>query len=1015
MRPLFAVRDWVDLAFRKALDRPLTAVIIFGGLALLAGYLVSGSPPDSCPSLPVSLIRVEVTFSAAKFAALLAAEGAGCKSFAIAGLGWRDVLLSIAYPFALAALGIWAMRWRRRGPDGSELDGPALGVWRVRLLTLAPFVAGALDILEDLFLSIAARRLVAATPGSTPDNAALVFIGSLVSSIKWILLGLWLVAAVAEWLSGPRGRVLRLTRFSSLAVALGALPLLAVPQGQDILQRLAEATVHPYVRVWFGVAAIVFAATVVWYVSRRLLQQGFEADSDWTKDAGLERWLEHYAVNIPRIQGTAMIVLGGLAFARAGMRVAAFAGVVVVGFLIVPVWELYQRWRRSRSAEQTPPRVEIDGAATNVSTRQALRQEGAGARVVAALISIPLSLVVAWPPHDVGLLDDAKATFALRMAAAGCVVAAWLFFLFVRYRRTVMAARDSGEAYARRLETNTRGAFCLDGSASKAAAPLAGFRLRLSRSVWLTLVASGIILVTFTITPVPVARFIGPLWVLALFAGNTVLFGSFAVYIYERFAIPVVRIAIGFAFLFGLWNENHSIRLLNRSGVETRLPIAARLDQFLAARASSRITEDQPIVLVAAAGGGLRAAYWTATTLSAIQDGNPAFARNVFAMSGVSGGSLGVALFDAIVHDGAPSIGQLTCAHDSTKTAIALPGGYSRCARAFLRDDFLAPVLAKMVAPDLAQRFIPFPVAAADRSTAIEESWEVSYDASTARHTFADGVLAFAKDSTVPVLILNATHVETGKRYVAGTVTSDGVLLDTRDVLSVLASDIRLSSAVHNSARFTLVSPAGHLDRGDSLERGRVVDGGYFENSGLVTLREVYALIKQRAPTVPVVALYLCNDPVACHGDADGEEHTDGSGPTPQSANQKAKLDSLAKATADSIARTHNSWANELLAPVRAVLDARDARGELALAEMRHELDTNFIQLNVCDKLTGRDTSERAKKARDRVVSPPLGWSLSRLASNWMDASMLDAAKDSATGPCPEHNRQMIDRLRRLR
>jgi hypothetical protein len=49
-----------------------------------------------------------------------------------------------------------------------------------------------------------------------------------------------------------------------------------------------------------------------------------------------------------------------------------------------------------------------------------------------------------------------------------------------------------------------------------------------------------------------------------------------------------------------------------------------------------------PIVIVAAAGGGLRAAYWTATLLGELHDrSNGDFSKSLFAISGVSGGALG--------------------------------------------------------------------------------------------------------------------------------------------------------------------------------------------------------------------------------------------------------------------------------------------------------------------------------------------------------------------------------------
>ena len=56
-----------------------------------------------------------------------------------------------------------------------------------------------------------------------------------------------------------------------------------------------------------------------------------------------------------------------------------------------------------------------------------------------------------------------------------------------------------------------------------------------------------------------------------------------------------------------------------------------------------------PLFIVATEGGGIRAAYWTATVLGTIQDADSSFADHVLAISGVSGGSLGAAVFDGLV------------------------------------------------------------------------------------------------------------------------------------------------------------------------------------------------------------------------------------------------------------------------------------------------------------------------------------------------------------------------------
>jgi hypothetical protein len=333
------------------------------------------------------------------------------------------------------------------------------------------------------------------------------------------------------------------------------------------------------------------------------------------------------------------------------------------------------------------------------------------------------------------------------------------------------------------------------------------------------------------------------------------------------------------------------------------------------------------------------------------------FARHVFAASGVSGGSLGLALFTALVRDANGVVDSLPCGREPRTEARAREvfGPYSACARYFLRDDFLSPVLAKLVAPDIAQWFLPIPIEAFDRATALEKSWEASYSSTTKRETFSAVFLDLSSPRTagqqLPSLFLNGTHVETGQRYIAAQLvrnsgTNQGAdgrsMLASRDLLDVLGSDLPLSTAVHNSARFTYVSPAGRLVGPRGTEYGHVVDGGYFENSGLETLGEIFGTVRSYSKPGLVlrpVVLYLCNDPIPC----------------------------ARELSADTLLETGGDIAGEWLAPARAVLEARSARGALARAELRSMPALEFLQLNVCDNLrssTPARTRQRHRRGR---------------------------------------------------
>lgn len=129
--------------------------------------------------------------------------------------------------------------------------------------------------------------------------------------------------------------------------------------------------------------------------------------------------------------------------------------------------------------------------------------------------------------------------------------------------------------------------------------------------------------------------------------------------------------------------------------------------------------EGDNVFLVAAEGGGIRAAYWTALVLGEIDDQQPAFARHVFAISGISGGSLVAAVFDALLAERRERGGTLRCGDAGSSRSSSLRD----CADAVLRPNFLSPTLAKMIAPDLGQRFLPFPVPPLDRGRTLEDSW----------------------------------------------------------------------------------------------------------------------------------------------------------------------------------------------------------------------------------------------------------------------------------------------------
>lgn len=481
--------------------------------------------------------------------------------------------------------------------------------------------------------------------------------------------------------------------------------------------------------------------------------------------------------------------------------------------------------------------------------------------------------------------------------------------------------------------------------------------------------------------PIRAGLFIGSGAIVCLAATLWVCFGSLIVLFTNRLRLPLIGLLIGWAMLCSLWNDNHRIRTVS---IEPPLILPSQPDKApvqqayrawhaavqkahpLAANGASPAA--RPVFIVATEGGGIRAAYWTALVLSALQDQSldqrkawtethpaqpppPDFVSHLFAVSGVSGGSLGAVVFNALLAEN-----------------VAYP--MKDRAHDVLRQDFLSPTLAAMFFPDLIQRFLPFRIPAADRGAVLEKAWEYGWERTiTGGDQGADKPNRLAQplrklwsdwrgDVPLPALFLNGTRVESGKRIITSNVPiNPGSRIDFADAEDAEvklgndgARDMPVSTAAHMSARFTYVSPAGLLPDG-----GHVVDGGYFENSGAATalevLYEVEAAIQSEGSgevVVPVI-IEIRNGPTK----------------------EKPNITSPAATPAPS---DKQEFLSEALAPVSTLLNTRDARGTFSQAAIKSEQDS----------VNPRFANWFLIGLHESPVPLPLGWMLSGDAANEM-------------------------------
>jgi hypothetical protein len=295
---------------------------------------------------------------------------------------------------------------------------------------------------------------------------------------------------------------------------------------------------------------------------------------------------------------------------------------------------------------------------------------------------------------------------------------------------------------------------------------------------------------------------------------------------------------------------------LSAADGRTGVSLSNAFDQWVEANcAGAGHTGAVPMYLIAAPGGGIRAAYWTASTLTelfgadrtvAVPDcPGAAKADRIFAMGGASGGSLGVLSYEAGL------TGQRTA--NWYEAQLGSP-------------DFLTDPLSWMLTTDLARAFIGF--GGEDRARRLEDNF--SRNITGLGQDFFAGTWGLGGRS--PLMLLTGTQVESGCRLnVSGLrltnvdSRADGVgcaglgqgadqsnAARTTDLLDVVCNavgkdpqSISRATAALLSARFPYVSPSGQMyycvDKPTEQNSSTaIVDGGYAENTGIGMLLSLW-------------------------------------------------------------------------------------------------------------------------------------------------------------------------------
>lgn len=907
-----------------------------------------------------------------------------------------DCALALTYGWLL-----WAMLGRLSTSRAIRPGAP------LRLLTrprpwLAAVAAGA-DVLENVAL---AGLTLGGHPGVAMSPGLAGLTGTLTAA-KWIALAL-AVAPLLYALAGTArgrtwvmrwGRALLMQRFSLMAVIPVA--ALALVPGPGIFDQLPDVQ-----RAWFelgrghGVPGPVHAASAIVFLG--LISFGLFVLGRLFTDHAMRRtgpaeprpraplWQWLYAPVVLGVTVVALLATGSGHLLRT---------VPLLILCAVPIGIHLASWalRRWHPDQQQPPALAYDQA----TARQIWRAGDllALAGVVVASLALVRSHTVLLALAEGNVVQWLMPVLGLGTAVVvwwvGIPALTWIGNQLPLVRHLIQPAHEAT------LVVSTT-------ESADARPPTPRGSRRLWRLAWVFILVSTLVLGTLALNPVLAAHWLGVLGAVMLALGAIMLLVGSSAVVHAFYAPPeifwtrwfrlreapvasLVTLTALVAMLSGSTAAVHGVR---QDAPPVGQPASYRttVQQWQERTAGAEClveledgTTARPLLLVAAEGGGIRAAYWTTAVLQLLEDRTGCGVDSVAVASGVSGGAVGLA------------VARATPASDLTEAVWRMgeAGALGQASLGLLTRDPLYTVAG-----------VPSPMQGLwlDRAALMEMSWERSWrESAGGQQVGGDGLggdfYAPAADKALAAaLVLNSTDGTTGCRVLithldlAEAVTlqpgspapgpgsaarctdSQAPLAYSRDIRAYLGTGgeddhcldgLRLSTAAMLAARFPYVTPSGVVGPCGSTPRAQLIDGGYAEGSGLGSLVDLapglLAALAQETETevVPVLPVVVFLD--------------NGRGgdllPVPPRARSELLVPPLGALTAGSTQRSAAAWlhrAQSLSTAAPSVLTPRV-----------------YV----------------VAQGSEPTVEAPLGWVLSQASRADMDRSLAEAAADACGDP----------------
>ena len=359
---------------------------------------------------------------------------------------------------------------------------------------------------------------------------------------------------------------------------------------------------------------------------------------------------------------------------------------------------------------------------------------------------------------------------------------------------------------------------------------------------------------------------------LAFFTAMTSLFGLIG-FVFDKDRIPVVLVVI----LVGIAIQN----IIPNEHVYESSPwpedSATSSSQALHNRIA-KSDQDKPVIMVAASGGGIRAALWSAHVMEQLQNEIPQFRKQLGVISTVSGGSIGQMYY----------WDRFYLSEETKKDAASKAAETSSLAATVWGLTYLE--LPRLL---LSSHFVPF-----DRGWAQETTWQQQLNEPTIK---LSDLYPKVKSGDWPIPVFNSSFQETGQRYLISPVAMkpgpaksddkpDQTPVETkgdgseneqknlntsekngkekgndkdekkyvspyRDSVTDSELDMKIVTAARLSASFPYATPQSQSQiatDGDPKGNREVTrqlhaaDGGFYDNSGLISVLEIIDRFRER-------------------------------------------------------------------------------------------------------------------------------------------------------------------------